>query len=531
MPNQGFEADQTVAAAKSSCLNKSPEEVFSRGWPFSFRQDFVQDRALLTKTALMILMLVFFLDILSRNANADVDLWGYLAFGRLFWEGGSFPYQDIFTYVPTHTVWVYHEWLTGVLFYPIYAHLGAAGLQSLKMIFAFASLSLIFATARRRGASFYGAALILIVMSGFLMGGYSPVRAQVFTYFFFTLTLYLLETARLTCRWRGLWLFIPIQVAWCNLHGGFLAGLGLIFIYAAGEALARRPFWPYLTILGLSALATLINPYGLQYWLFMMQAATMPRPEITEWASILSAYKLGLQAKYLYYFAAVCIFVGSLIWVCRWRELTAGLALAITFCLGLKHIRHQEFFLILSAAYLAAPLSSYLTVLNNRPRIQALRHRLVWHLFLIFFMTIFFLISQRMISQNPFSLKVPSCTAKDQGSISYPVNAVDFIRSKKLDGRLLTEFNWGEYLLWTLYPQCLVAVDGRYETVYPDKVMQSYWDFKYARPGWEKFLQEYPPDMVLLQTNSKVYPLLQKEPDWREVYTDAGSGLFVRSSN
>jgi hypothetical protein len=32
---------------------------------------------------------------------ADPDLWGYLSFGRLFWETGQFPYQDIFAYVPT----------------------------------------------------------------------------------------------------------------------------------------------------------------------------------------------------------------------------------------------------------------------------------------------------------------------------------------------------------------------------------------------------------------------------------------------
>ena len=56
---------------------------------------------------------------------ADPDLWGYLAFGRLFWETSAFPYEDVFTYVPTLHPWVYHEWLTGVLFYPLYQNLGA----------------------------------------------------------------------------------------------------------------------------------------------------------------------------------------------------------------------------------------------------------------------------------------------------------------------------------------------------------------------------------------------------------------------
>jgi hypothetical protein len=31
---------------------------------------------------------------------ADPDLWGYMTFGRLFWDSRTFPYQDIFTYLP-----------------------------------------------------------------------------------------------------------------------------------------------------------------------------------------------------------------------------------------------------------------------------------------------------------------------------------------------------------------------------------------------------------------------------------------------
>ena len=32
---------------------------------------------------------------------ADLDLWGYMAFGRLFWETGGFPHHDTSAYVPT----------------------------------------------------------------------------------------------------------------------------------------------------------------------------------------------------------------------------------------------------------------------------------------------------------------------------------------------------------------------------------------------------------------------------------------------
>ena len=114
-----------------------------------------EDVAQLAKVGLVLLFLLHCLRLLA-NTTADLDLWGYLAFGRLFWQTGAFPYHDIFTYVPTHPLWVYHEWLTGVLFYPLYNGLGPWALQLLKNVVALSTLALIYLTARRRRADFGG---------------------------------------------------------------------------------------------------------------------------------------------------------------------------------------------------------------------------------------------------------------------------------------------------------------------------------------------------------------------------------------
>ena len=134
---------------------------------------------------------------------------------------------------------------------------------------ALGTVALVGATALRRGAGFLGMVVIILLTKGFLSFGYSPVRAQIFTYFFFALTLYILESSKQSKNWWKLLWLIPIQILWCNFHGGFLAGLGLTAIYGMGEALSRRPFRPYLLALLLSALATLMNPYGIYYWAFI----------------------------------------------------------------------------------------------------------------------------------------------------------------------------------------------------------------------------------------------------------------------
>ncbi|MFP3868262.1 MAG: hypothetical protein ACLFUU_08885 [Desulfobacteraceae bacterium] len=453
-----------------------------------------------------------------------------MAFGRLFWETGKFPYQDVFSYVPTLETWVYHEWLTGVIFYPLYQAFGAAGLQLLKYGLGLATAGLIYLNAVRRGASPPAAAFMLFLVSGFLSIGYSPVRAQVFTFFFFALSIYLLETARLTRRWRWLWPLVLIQVPWCNLHGGFVAGLGLVALYTLGEALSRRPWWPYLGILLLAGLATLINPYGLKYWTYIIYAVTMPRPEITEWASVVKAYQKGfIGIGELGYILSVLIFSALLIIWGRWREITAGLIVAVTLYLGLTHIRHLALFLIVLGAYLPVLVTAFFERLKSIPWIKAIPQRLGWKVILLLILSLIGINSYQFLNQQPLSLKILSKMERPEGTrMYYPVGGIEYIQRHRLSGKLLTWFEWGEYLFWSLYPQCRVALDGRYETVYPEAVNQAYFDFLNGRPNWQQFLSHYPPDMILIKVPAKIYDLLQNHPQWRQVYNDPGCALFLR---
>jgi hypothetical protein len=121
----------------------------------------------------------------------------------LYWTGRSFPYQDVFSYVPTIKPWVYHEWLTGVVFYPIFKAAGAVGLQTLKYCLGLGTVALAYATARKRGASQVAATLLVLITAVILGRGYAAVRAQIFTFFFFALVLYILERVRLSKRWGG----------------------------------------------------------------------------------------------------------------------------------------------------------------------------------------------------------------------------------------------------------------------------------------------------------------------------------------
>lgn len=480
-----------------------------------------------------VLVIAFYLSFALAKltlTSADPDLWGYLAFGRLFWETGIFPYKDVFAYAPTLKPWVYHEWLTGVLFYPVYQALGAPGLQLFKYTLGLMAVSFTYLTARERGADVWGTVLVLLMVQGFLSTGYSPVRAQAFTYAFYAVSLYLLERARLSGRWRGLLWLVPLQIFWCNVHGGFLAGLGLIFLYAAGEALSRRPFLPYLAILALACLATLINPYGLKYWSYLFMAVTLPRPEITEWTSVYQAFRSGqFLGEFSYFFLVLTIALFFAV-KRRWRELTPILALGLTIYLGLKHLRHQVFVYILVATYIPVLVTAYLQEMQADPKISSLKGRLGWRAPVAVALLIILVNGYRVAVKEPLSLKIiPRPELKEQHMTYYPAGALEFINKNRLSGSLLTDFNWGEYLIWNLYPHCRVSLDGRFETVYPLPVCREYFDFIYGRKNWRRFLENYPPDMILIDSRAEVYRLLQQEKSWRQVYRESGCALFLKS--
>jgi hypothetical protein len=468
---------------------------------------------------------VLVLAVLGRQTTADPDLWGYMAFGKLFVRSGQFPYQDVFTYLPTLGLWVYHEWLTGVLFYLVYSKAGGYGLLILRLFVSLLTIAFVYKCSRRRGAPVVLGVLFIVVTAGFLKAGFgSVVRAQIFTYLFFAVTLYCLEVARLNNRWWHLLILPFIFIVWCNLHGGYVAGLGLVGLYAAGEFLGRRSFVPYLGLLALCSVVTLVNPYGIEYWRYIVHASTMPRPFITEWASLLTAYVHGIVSPAEVLYNAILIVLATA-WAlrARLRDFTVILVLLTTLAVGLLHVRHIVFFYLAMACYIPSFTQGYWEGFMKMALISKLRlaPRMLRPAFAVGGLVALGI----MMSTASFSLRIPPLPAQGE-RIYYPVGATEYIERHRLKGNLLTEFDWGEFLLWRLYPGIKVALDGRYETVYPDSICRQYFDFLWGKT--ETLLRTYPPDLILLKPGAPATKPLLDSKNWRILYADEGSVLLER---
>jgi hypothetical protein len=99
-----------------------------------------------------------------------------------------------------------------------------------------------------------------------------------------------------------------------------------------------------------------------------------------------------------------------------------------------------------------------------------------------------------------------------------------------LAGNVLSDFNWGGYLIWHLKPASKVFIDGRYDTVYPITVINDYLLFYFDRPGGSGFLSAYPHDFVLIPPRS-AFRLMTNATGWTLLYKDENSALFARAGS
>jgi hypothetical protein len=105
---------------------------------------------------------------------------------------------------------------------------------------------------------------------------------------------------------------------------------------------------------------------------------------------------------------------------------------------------------------------------------------------------------------------------------------VQFVRHNKPAGPLFNSYNWGGYLIFELWPEYPVYVDGRTD-LYDDAFLRRYLNVVVAGEGWERSLDEDGINLVLVEVNSPLALALRRDPNWVEAYRDELAAVFTRA--
>ncbi len=455
---------------------------------------------------IVLLVLTVFL---ARSSIADPDLWWHLRAGLDMLSSGGLIRVDSYSYLTGGQIWINHEWLAEVLFALVYSAGGTAGLALFRLVISFTVLGVCFWYLSRHRVSVMQSAVLLLFASLCLYSGVGTVRPQMFTFLFFLLILLAICAAE-RGQIRLLWLLPPVFVAWANLHGGFLVGLGTLLVWACFHLLIeRRGFRQILLPVVLSVLAVLINPYGLDLAVFLLRSYAIPRPYISEWSPIAILSANGAV------FLALLVLTGASLLKAR-RKVPA--ALTFLFCLfavaPLVSARHLPLFAIAAVVIAGQAVgeatavlfdhikgASYTPLASILPLLSAIALSL-------------------LMSRNASVIQVDSRNA------SYPAAAVATLKASGASGNLLIPYNWGSYAVWQLGPEVKVSVDSR-ETVYSERILAANFAFELGIGEWDTLLMKYPTEMVLVNRKTAAYNLMRLEPGWVSVYEDPVAAIFV----
>ncbi|MEA3406783.1 MAG: hypothetical protein U9R48_01725 [Chloroflexota bacterium] len=453
------------------------------------------------------------------STMAGTDFWGHLRFGLDMLETKRFIYSDPYSYLSIPGTWVNHEWLTEVIFALAYRAGDTWGLVALKFLIALGTLLILHRYVSRLQMPLLAHLGLLSLTVVGLMRAFATARPHMMTVPCFTLTVLILTRA--VDRPRSLYLLIPIFIFWTNAHGGFMAGMAVVLLWAVsrsvvlvsrkaeGRAIPWRDLWHLWLPVALTVLATLINPYGPGLWSFLLRTATVPRPEITEWQPI-TVYR-GFSLIY-----------GTLLLFTAWGLLHRPTALAPSLrvvylavaALPLLAVRHLMLFAVAGPIITAPALAAACPPLSWTKRWTALT-ALILSLGISVALCVSFL-------QTP---KAPRSRADDW---AFPEDAVAFLAEADVEANLATPFNWGEYVLWHLGPEIQVSLDGRRETVYSEERYEVALALYTGKGEWDRLLRDWPTDLVLVERSTPAYNLMSLHPGWTCIYEDELAAIYGR---
>jgi len=483
-----------------------------------------------------------FLGIISRFTIVDLDLFHEMALIREAFRVGFLPRADTFAYVPTISPVVHHEWGTGLILYLVTVQLGlgAGGLIVVKYLLAAFIALWCFFFATRRGASYSVFAFLGLLGISMGQGGFSTIRAQLFTLCFLLILFFLIEEDRKGKSW-ALWAWLPVYLIWLNLHGGFLVGLGLLAAYISErffiDFLAEKNFLKSLKMvkrqiwfLMATCLLTLITPYGTDYLPYIWNAVTLDRtPFIAEWRPL---WKISWAVLLTWIFSlGVVLYCKS---QQNLRQMPGLFIIAATAWVSLWHIRHLPIYAVAWMCYTPAYVEK--TSLGNLiNKVCKQNSRLLTVIFVIIGIsgTLY------AVRHQFWQLRIPTTAEESKEGVPvYPAGAVSYLKDHKFSGNLMVPFDAGAYVSWKLYPEVKVSMDSRFEVAYPVQAVGENIKFYAAEEGWQKTLAKYKTDAILVPRWRKLDQVMGKNDvwisngnpaRWTRVYQDDGYSLYLRS--
>ena len=478
----------------------------------------------------------------------DCDTGWHIRTGEWIVANHGVPARDIFSFSRPGDPWYAWEWLSDVLLAWLNSRGGLAAVALFSILLIAVTSVLLFRLARRKSNAIV--ALLVTMVAAAASSVHWLARPHLFTLLFAVLFLGALERVREgRTRLAGLpylALLPAATILWTNLHGGFFVGILMIAAYGCGELLtmafaadpgdrrqAGRNAGRYFLCALACLAASLANPYFYRLHVHVWRYVSDPyqSQHIMEFLSLSFHHPAAIFFEGMLLTGAAAAF-----WYVAKGRFTEPLLLLMWGHAALLAARNIPIFMIAAAPLVAWAIEEWLARLPQLRVAEWLRNavrkfNLVaaetsgtddigrWHLASV--------AGALVVAALLYAPSPPKAFRAEFDPDRYPAGAIETIRHDPT-ARIFTYDQWGDYLIYRLYPHTKVFVDGRsdfYGNDFEEKCI-AVLSVKY---DWEKILGGFGIDTILLPPSAPLSGALKESSRWRVVYDD-GVALVFRSA-
>jgi hypothetical protein len=496
----------------------------------------------------------------------DPDLWWHLKTGGEILGAMSLPDSDPFAFTTKgplseqNLIGLRAQWLGQVLMYLAYSAFGLFGVAVLRNLLIIVPMAILYVWLLRKGTHYLKALAVTVPPTLFLAFKliYTFERPQGMAFLLALLAVMLIERVREdasdtgeTARFKhSYWLLPLLMMLWSNIHGSYILGNAIILTYMGAALLSNAYFlirrrrggtrrWFY-AIAGSAVLASFVNPNRhKQFYAYLSEhlmlflrpgapssgvdkanASSWVLETVLEYKPLLYQYA-ELNQKWLLYYLAFVLILAFLILFKYVSSRRVDLAEIVTVCfvsyMTYKYARLQMFSLTILPYYLGK-----LFFEAKRKAVTAVSAAMLAVVAIGFCVHIYGTTPWRFVPKIALNWTSPL----------YPAQLVSFIRQNKPEPPMYNYYTWGGFLIWSLYPEYRVFVDGRaldstvaYEA---DTILKS-------GEGWRALLERHCINFIVIPIVEKEsgcpIPLaasLAREDEWKLVFLGLNTLMFVR---
>lgn len=468
---------------------------------------------------LILLPLVYLFLLLFRAEQAFTqDLGRHLILGKLILECNCVPKTNLFSYTAPDFAFINHHWLPEVVFYAIVNTFGLISLLWFKIfVMIIASALSLYTALRNKGNTIVSTALVVPMI--FVLSERFDVRPEIFSFLFLSLFVFLISRFRATTQIRYLLPLILVQLLWVNTHIYFFIGL-LLYGILCIDRIFHKELTVKMVLIGVfMGLATLVNPHGLMGALYPFKVFGNYGYSIVENQSIFFLNSFYFNPRILVFEIMAIVAIFFMGYHLKKKNIFEVLCLLFAVIAGGMMIRNFPLFVFITYPILVTSIGELLFKKNKHIQKNVLVSMVISAMLFAVFTSY-----QQMRSQN-FGLRY----------VYGAEHATSFLLENKLPRNIFNNFDIGSYLIYRLYPQYKVFVDGRPEA-YPAEFFETYKKMQMDPELFERQVIQYDINTVFF-AHTDITPWAQQflqsivqDNRWVPVYLDERIIIFVRNS-